>query len=364
MGQFTTDATTMLVETDLDGNITSTFLMDATFLKDNTIDEEGQYLFKLKEGAEPVSAIAYEKNGQIFNVYSSTLNEEVLENVTMYAPGQYNVRFEGSFMDGKKSGNYLYFGDEPIIVGKDTDDSEDSEDNVQTPEKPSGGVHGSGGSGGGGGGGYAPTVKPTPDDGKENEDNKNDESQIIVPPVSTDTVPSNITKELEGHWGEEEITSLYKAGIVTGDTTGLRLKDGISRAEFVTLMVRALNMDLQVYDNNFTDVDENNWYTPYVATAYDAGFVVGSDGKFRPDDMITREEMCKIIAQVTDLDYELKENNFTDRHLISDWALEYVNKAHSLGIINGMDDGSFEPKSNLLREQAFVILTRVIDIIK
>ncbi|MBQ7953570.1 MAG: heparinase II/III family protein, partial [Clostridia bacterium] len=88
VGQFTTDATTMLVETDLDGNITSTFLMDATFLKDNTIDEEEQYLFKVKDGAEPVSAIAYEKNGQIFNVYSSTLTEEVLENVTMYAPGQ------------------------------------------------------------------------------------------------------------------------------------------------------------------------------------------------------------------------------------------------------------------------------------
>jgi len=364
VGQFTTDATTMLVETDLDGNITSTFLMDATFLKDNTIDEEGQYLFKVKEGAEPVSAIAYEKNGEIFNVYSSTLNAEFLENVTMYAPGQYNIRFDGKFMDGKKSGDYLYFADEPIIVGKDNGESGEGGTTPPGGTVQPGGtnppVHG----GGGGGGGGAPSVKPTPDDNKETEDNKDDENQVITPPVSTDTVPTNIAKELNGHWGEDEITSLYKSGVVKGDTTGLRLKDGISRAEFIALMVRALNMDLSEYGNDFTDVDENHWYAPYIATAFDAGFVNGSDGMFRPDDMITREEMCKIIAQVTDADYELKENDFTDRHAISDWAVEYVNKVYSLGIINGMDDGSFEPKSNTLREQAFVILTRIININK
>ena len=357
VGQFTTDATTMLVETDLDGNITSTFLMDATFLKDDTIDEDEQYLFKVKDGEEAVSAIAYEKNGQIFNVYSSAIDAEKLENVTMYAPGQYNVRFEGNFMDGKKAGSYLYFGDEPIVVGKDNGESGESGINPGTTVQPGGSVtppHGSGG----GGGGSAPTNKPE-DDTKTEE--PNEDATVELP---SDIIPLNITNELKGHWGEEEITSLYKAGVVKGDTSGLRLKDSISRAEFITLMIRTLKLDLREYSNNFKDVNVNNWYAPYVAAAYNAGFISGSDGMFRPDDMITREEMCKIIAQAIDTDYELKENNFIDRYVISDWAVEYVNKAYSLGIITGMDDGSFVPKSSTLREQAFVILDRVMNVIK
>ncbi len=128
-------------------------------------------------------------------------------------------------------------------------------------------------------------------------------------------------------------------------------------------MVRALKLDLKEYDNNFTDVDKNNWYTPYVAAAYNAGLVSGADGMFRPDDLITREEMCKIIVQAADVDCELKENNFNDEHMISDWALGYVNKAYSLGIVNGMDDGNFAPTNNTLREQAFVILARMKNII-
>lgn len=49
--------------------------------------------------------------------------------------------------------------------------------------------------------------------------------------------------------------------------------------------------------------------------------------------------------------------------MISDLALGYVNKAYSLGIVNGMDDGNFAPTNNTLREQAFVILARMKNVI-
>ena len=172
-------------------------------------------------------------------------------------------------------------------------------------------------------------------------------------------IPAVISNELNGHWGEKEISSLYKDGIVTGDANGLRLKDNISRAEFVTLIVRALELDMSEYSNSFLDVDVKDWHAGYIATAYDAGLIGGADGIFRPDDTITREEMCKIIACAINIEYELKEPDFKDIDSISGWALEYVNKAYSLGLINGMDDGTFAPKNNALREQAFIILARI-----
>ena len=74
--------------------------------------------------------------------------------------------------------------------------------------------------------------------------------------------------------------------------------------------------------------------------------------------------MCKIISSAVEKETDLKMLTFTDNDKISAWATESVQKAYSLGIINGMDNGSFAPKSNALREQAFVMLSRMLDVIK
>ncbi len=346
VGTLETDASTMLVQLDEKKNVVSVFLMNATYLKNSSLKKDN-VLFKANS---PVAAVAYKFTGDVMQIQSSSVTTASdLENLTIYAGNKNIVTLNDELVDCKKSGGYAYFADSPIVEGTEV-----------KPEQPggssAGGGHGTGG--GGGGGGSASVVKPKPEDNTENEDNKEDENQVINPPVTIDNVPTNIAKELDGHWGEEEITSLYKAGIVTGDTNGLRLKDSISRAEFTALIVRALGLDLSEYNNTFLDIDSDDWHAPYVATAYAAGLVSGADGMFRPNDTITREEMCKIIACAADDEFELKQADFKDTDSISPWALEYVNKAYSLGIVNGMDDGSFLPKNNALREQAFVILAR------
>ena len=342
VGQFVTDSTTMLVETDVDGNIKSTFLMDATILEDETLTEK--VLFKSNS---PVESIVFEKNGQIFDLYSSTLTDEKLNDITLYAPGQLNIRIKGEYADGKKSGNYLYFGDQPIIEGTEDDTTENN-----TTTKP-GKEHGSSGGGGGGGGGGAVTpVTPKP---------PVEEVKPDVPEVSEPDYPSFVEKELDGHWGEEQIKELCANGIITGDGDSLRLKDTITRAEFTALVIRAMGIDKKDYEGTFTDVNTSDWSSGFIAAAYDAGIISGSDGKFRPNDTITREEICKIIASAINTQTNLKDIDFADAGSISEWAKEGVQIAYSLGIINGMGDGTFAPKENALREQAFIMLARMIE---
>ena len=350
VAQFSTDATTMLIETDIDGNITSTFLMDATILEDASLAEK--VLFKSNTAIE---AIAYEKNIEIFNVYSSTLTDEQLNDVTMDAPGQVNIRIDGEYADGKKSGNYLYFGDEPIVEG--------SEDNVTEDTNPTtkpGKEHGStGGGGGGGGGGAATPVTPKPPVTE-------DVTPVVpdVPEITEPDYPSFVEKELDGHWGAEQIKELCANGVITGDGDSLRLKDTITRAEFTALVVRAMGIDKKDYEGTFTDVNTSDWSSSFIAAAYDAGLISGADGKFRPNDTITREEICKIISSAIKAETEVKALDFADANNISEWAKESVQIAYSLGIINGMGDGNFAPKENALREQAFVMLARFVEKIK
>lgn len=48
----------------------------------------------------------------------------------------------------------------------------------------------------------------------------------------------------------------------------------------------------------FTDVSENSPFFPYIKEMHDKGIMVGQDGKFRPKDSITREEMAVVISRL------------------------------------------------------------------
>ena len=52
--------------------------------------------------------------------------------------------------------------------------------------------------------------------------------------------------------------------------------------------------------------------------------------------------------------------SFSDSNEVSGWAVEYVEKAAALNLINGMDDGSFAPNSYMTRAQGTVVISRVI----
>lgn len=53
-------------------------------------------------------------------------------------------------------------------------------------------------------------------------------------------------------------------------------------------------------------------------------------------------------------------DKFKDKDQISSWAIDYVEKAVSLGIMNGTGD-NFNPKGNLTREQASIIMVKLYD---
>lgn len=65
-------------------------------------------------------------------------------------------------------------------------------------------------------------------------------------------------------------------------------------------------------------------------------------------------------------DFEIKENamKFKDSNKISKWAQEAVEKVSDAGIMVGDDKGDFNPKANLTRQEAAVILARILDKIK
>ena len=158
---------------------------------------------------------------------------------------------------------------------------------------------------------------------------------------------------------------MFRRGIVSGVTeTTFEPDRSITRAEFATLVTKALQLSGSV-SAGFMDVNEYEWYAPYVNAAASVGLIVGSDGYFRPDELITREEMAviavKALAFVGKTTGSGEIDKFADKDTISEWAKPFVDQAASIGLIMGVTPDTFDGRSYTTRAQAVSVIKRLLD---
>lgn len=181
----------------------------------------------------------------------------------------------------------------------------------------------------------------------------------VTPPAAD----SYFTDVEDNHWAKQPIEELYKKGIINGKAEHIYAPDAnVTRAEFVSLIVRSLKVEAKAYADSFEDVDSGDWYADAIETALGLG-LISKDTLFRPNDSITREEMAKIIVGASELDTKIDLPNtfvpgFADYDFISDWAVGYVTKAAYLELLKGDDAGAFNPKNNLTRAESAMVIYR------
>lgn len=170
--------------------------------------------------------------------------------------------------------------------------------------------------------------------------------------------------DITDHWAKDYIIAAHSRGFVNGYGDSTYLPDSnITRAEFTALICRAFGIVSAKYDDSFADVADTDWFAGYVSAALSEG-IVFKDINFRPNDTITREEMCKIISSAMQISGYAVDNassdlDFIDASDISDWAAEYVRFAVHHGIMTGHSDGNFAPKANATRAEAATVLSRI-----
>lgn len=170
-----------------------------------------------------------------------------------------------------------------------------------------------------------------------------------------------INKDYAGHWAESTIQTWLDNNYVSGYPDGsFKPDEPITRAEFITIVNKLLGFS-ETANISFTDVTPNGWYYVEVQKAYKAGYISGvSESLFSPNSKLTREQAAVIISKILGL--ELNSENvqtFTDSNLISDWAKDYVNAAALAEIILGYsEDNTFRPQNPITRAEAVVLLER------
>jgi hypothetical protein len=183
-------------------------------------------------------------------------------------------------------------------------------------------------------------------------------------PEMKDVKTDNIFSDIENHWAKDSIMEMTSLGYIKGSNGLFRPNDSISRAEFVSLMVRVLGMDKgTVSASDFTDVKSTDWFAKDIALASSNNLIKGyADKTFKPNLPITRQEIASIIGSLLEdeaVNAEEVLSVFNDE--IADWAKETVGKTVKAGIIKGLPGNIFAGTQNTTRAEAAVILLRYIN---
>ncbi|MEI7024897.1 bacterial Ig-like domain-containing protein [Paenibacillus sp. y28] len=104
---------------------------------------------------------------------------------------------------------------------------------------------------------------------------------------------SRTFEDLQSHWAQKDVELLASKLVVQGVTDGSFAPDArITRAEFAALLVRGLGLNEEA-SSRFSDVASQDWFAGAVGTAVKAGLVDGfEDGTFQPNESITREQIA------------------------------------------------------------------------
>ncbi len=176
--------------------------------------------------------------------------------------------------------------------------------------------------------------------------------------------------DITGHWGETYINNMASRGVMKADESGNFDPDKtVARFEMIEYLFDALKLEETQYSAEFSDVSSNESYAGKLQTMINNG-TIATYHEFRPNDGISREEMCKILYISLENAGKLKkaETNvldaFTDKDLISDWATDYVNTIYANKIMIGTSDTTFAPKENITRAQVATMLVRILEVIE
>ena len=166
-------------------------------------------------------------------------------------------------------------------------------------------------------------------------------------------------------WAVEAINILADKGVISR-ADKFRPNDNITRAEFTKLVIMGFSLLDSEAACEFSDVSENDWSYSYIASAKEAGIVNGMDeNTFAPDQNISRQDMAVIIYKAIQAKINASEaEEFADQNEISDYAKEAVMSMKAYGIVNGMGDNLFVPKSFATRAEASVIIHKSVNAAK
>ncbi len=174
-------------------------------------------------------------------------------------------------------------------------------------------------------------------------------------------------------YAREAIQWMANSNIISGDSKGnFNPRQNITRAELITLLVKALDIDTSNLPSKatFSDVPASHWAFKYVEAANRVGIASGTgNGKFGISNLTTREQVTTMLLNYLSVSKEavVAEHGlddllkFKDTGKMSDWSKASIKFAISNNIMSGISADTFSPAGKATKEQIAVILYKFLN---
>ncbi|WP_242290560.1 S-layer homology domain-containing protein [Bacillus cereus group sp. BfR-BA-01496] len=154
------------------------------------------------------------------------------------------------------------------------------------------------------------------------------------------------------HWSTKAIYDLTNRKVVQGYGNNIfGFGDNVTRgqvARMIYMYVKPADADAS-FKNPFTDIKGHLFEKEILALAK-AGLVNGfGDGKYGPDDILTREQMAQVLTNAFKFK-ATKTTSFTDIDKNS-WALKAISALEENGVTIGTGGNMYSPYTHVTREQ-------------
>ena len=196
---------------------------------------------------------------------------------------------------------------------------------------------------------------------------------IPPPPPQPSKCPGvNYPTDIAGHWAEAFIKQAYDRCAVHG------FDDGTFHPDYPSTRFQAVKMGLAIigippkvdcYSTDcgtpFTDLKQEE--APWIRAAWELGIVVGKDGRFHPDEALTRAEAAVLSAKLLGL--KPHENCYTaecgagyPNNLFVDvteyWLGPYLRTLVDKGFVQGKAPFQFKPQDLVTRAEFLKIIMK------
>lgn len=133
----------------------------------------------------------------------------------------------------------------------------------------------------------------------------------------------------------------------------------VTRAEAAQMFATLLNGGSDFGTSSATKFSDasDDWFSKAINYVVAKGLISGyPDGKFKPNDSITRAEFAQMISGYVNNE---KKSAADFKDVKDHWAKDAIDKLYGNKNVNGYPDGSFKPNAKITRAEAVTILNSV-----
>ncbi len=168
------------------------------------------------------------------------------------------------------------------------------------------------------------------------------------------------------HWSTKAIYDLANRKVVSGYGNNVfGFGDNVTRGQVARMIyayVKPIDADAS-FKNPFTDIKGHMFEKEILALAKE-GLVAGyGEGKFGPDDILTREQMAQVLTNAFKFKATKTKTIFTDIDKNS-WAYNAINALEENGVTAGTGSNKYSPQMHVTREQYSQFLYNSINVVE